>query len=308
VLEIHPMSMATATALRSAGLHPEAVERLVHTALDEDLADGGDVTSTATVSLDLVSTATFGTRARGVIAGLPVAAAVIEMVCGPSASQFDMLVDDGTLVDPGTEIASVTAPTQLLLTAERTALNLLCHLSGVATLTRRWVDALEGTGARVRDTRKTTPGLRALEKYAVRCGGGVNHRMGLYDMALVKDNHVAAAGGVAEAYVLVRRLADSIPVEIEVDSIAGLRTAIDVGADEILIDNFTPDQMREAVAVRNEMKPGVVIEASGGLTVDTARVVGETGVDYIAVGELTHSARVLDIGLDVVSGSFADGQ
>ena len=145
------------------------------------------------------------------IAGLPVAAAVIEMVCGSTASEFEQLVADGTLVEPGTEIARVTAPTRLLLTAERTALNLLCHLSGVATLTRRWVDALDGTGARVRDTRKTTPGLRALEKYAVRCGGGVNHRMGLYDMALVKDNHVAAAGGVAEAFELVRGLGSIDP-------------------------------------------------------------------------------------------------
>jgi nicotinate-nucleotide pyrophosphorylase (carboxylating) len=206
---------------------------------------------------------------------------------------------DGTPVEPGTPIATVTAPTRLLLTAERTALNLLCHLSGVATLTRRWADALEGTKARVRDTRKTTPGLRALEKYAVRCGGGFNHRMGLYDMALVKDNHVAAAGGVAEAFALVRELADTIAVEIEVDSIDGLRTAIEAGADEVLIDNFTPDLMRAAVAVRDEMDRSVVIEASGGLTVETARIVGETGVDFIAVGELTHSARVLDIGLDL---------
>jgi nicotinate-nucleotide pyrophosphorylase (carboxylating) len=228
-----------------------------------------------------------------------VAAAVIETVCGERASAFDMLVVDGTPVEPGTPIATVTAPTRLLLTAERTALNLLCHLSGVATLTRRWADALEGTKARVRDTRKTTPGLRALEKYAVRCGGGFNHRMGLYDMALVKDNHVAAAGGVAEAFALVRELADTIAVEIEVDSIDGLRTAIEAGADEVLIDNFTPDLMRAAVAVRDEMDRSVVIEASGGLTVETARIVGETGVDFIAVGELTHSARVLDIGLDL---------
>ena len=298
-LEFHLISAVTASTLRGAGLDPDAIERLVRIALDEDLADGVDVTSTATVALDLVSTATFGTRARGVIAGLPVAAAVVEMVCGPAASDFEMLVADGTLVEPGTAIAMVTAPTRLLLTAERTALNLLCHLSGVATLTRRWVDALDGTGARVRDTRKTTPGLRALEKYAVRCGGGFNHRMGLYDMALVKDNHVAAAGGVAEAFALVRELADTIAVEIEVDSIDGLRTAIGAGADEILVDNFTPDMMREAVAVRDEMDRSVVIEASGGLTVETARVVGETGVDYIAVGELTHSARVLDIGLDL---------
>jgi nicotinate-nucleotide pyrophosphorylase (carboxylating) len=299
MLDVHPISAATASTLRTAGLDPEAVARLVVTALEEDLADGIDVTSTATVALDLVSTATFATRAGGVIAGLSVAAAVIEMVCGERASAFDMLVVDGTPVEPGTPIATVTAPTRLLLTAERTALNLLCHLSGVATLTRRWADALEGTKARVRDTRKTTPGLRALEKYAVRCGGGFNHRMGLYDMALVKDNHVAAAGGVAEAFALVRELADTIAVEIEVDSIDGLRTAIEAGADEVLIDNFTPDLMRAAVAVRDEMDRSVVIEASGGLTVETARLVGETGVDFIAVGELTHSARVLDIGLDL---------
>jgi nicotinate-nucleotide pyrophosphorylase (carboxylating) len=299
MLEIHPMAPATVSAILQAGLDIGAIEAIVRTALAEDLADGVDVTSTATIAPDLVSTGTFGARARGVIAGLPVAAAVIDMVCGPAASEFEQLVVDGTLVEPGTEIARVTAPTRLLLTAERTALNLLCHLSGVATLTRKWVDALEGTGAQVRDTRKTTPGLRSLEKYAVRCGGGVNHRMGLYDMALVKDNHVAAAGGVAEAFSLVRGLAGTMAVEIEVDSIEGLRTAIEVGADEVLIDNFTPDEMREAVAVRDEMNPDVVVEASGGLTVETARVVGETGVDYIAVGELTHSARVLDIGLDL---------
>jgi nicotinate-nucleotide pyrophosphorylase (carboxylating) len=299
MFEVHAISPVIADALGAAGLDTDALDRLIRVALAEDLGDGVDVTSTATVEIDLVSTATFGTRARGVIAGLPVAAAVIDMVCGPAASDFEMLVTDGSLVDPGTEIARVTAPTRLLLTAERTALNLLCHLSGVATLTRRWVDALEGTGAQVRDTRKTTPGLRALEKYAVRCGGGVNHRMGLYDMALVKDNHVAAAGGVAEAFERVRALGESITVEIEVDSIDGLRTAIEAGADEVLIDNFTPETMREAVAVRDEMDPTVTIEASGGLTVETARVVGETGVDYIAVGELTHSARVLDIGLDL---------
>ena len=166
-----------------------------------------------------------------------------------------------------------------MLTAERTALNLLCHLSGVASLTRKWADALEGTSASVRDTRKTTPGMRALEKYAVRCGGGVNHRMGLSDMALVKDNHVAAAGGVVEAYARVKALEASIPVQIEVDSVDVMRLAIDAGADDVLIDNFTPDQMREAVRVRNELNPNVRLEASGGLTLDTARQVAETGVD-----------------------------
>ncbi len=297
--EPHPLSAATVAMLDAAGLSAAAVSRLIALALDEDLGDGVDVTSVATIPLDLVSTATFGVRAHGVVAGLPVAAAVIESVCGAAASEFEHLVADGAVVEPGEEIARVTAPTRLLLTAERTALNLLCHLSGVATLTHRWVEALAATRAQVRDTRKTTPGLRALEKYAVRCGGGVNHRMGLFDMALVKDNHVAAAGGVAEAYRLVRDLESTIPVEIEVDSIDGLRVAIAAGADEVLIDNFTPDEMRDAVAVRDELNRSVIIEASGGLTIETAGIVGATGVDYIAVGELTHSARVLDIGLDL---------
>ena len=258
-----------------------------------------DVTSTATIPLDHRSVATFGSRGTGVVAGLAVAAAVIEVVCGDAASEFVYVVADGDRVAPGTEVARVTAPTRLLLTAERSALNLLCHLSGIATLTRRWADELAGTRARVRDTRKTTPGLRALEKYAVRCGGGANHRMGLSDMALVKDNHVAAAGGVAAAYERVRALEATIPVEIEVDTLDGLREAIEVGADEVLLDNFDVETTRAAVVYRDEHAPGVRLEASGGLTVEVARRVAETGVDFIAVGELTHSARVLDLGLDL---------
>lgn len=297
----HPLSETTRRALIAGGLDPDAVAAVVRHAVAEDLMGGVDVTSTATIPADHRSSATFGARRSGVVAGIAVAAAVIETVCGDDAGDFQALVADGTLVEPGTIIAEVTAPTRLLLTAERTALNLLCHLSGVATVTRRWADALAGTSAVVRDTRKTTPGLRALEKYAVRCGGGSNHRMGLSDMALVKDNHVAAAGGVAEAFRRVRALAATIPVEIEVDSIDGLREAITAGADEVLIDNFTPEEMRAAVAVRNEANPAVRIEASGGLTLESAREVAETGVDYIAVGELTHSARVLDIGLDLRS-------
>jgi nicotinate-nucleotide pyrophosphorylase (carboxylating) len=295
----HPLSEATRRQLIAGGLDPDAIAGIVRDAVVEDLMGGLDVTSAATIDADQRSTATFGARAPGVVAGLPVVAAVVETVCGDAASEFTSFVADGTHVEPGTKIAEVTAPTRLLLTAERTALNLLCHLSGVATSTRRWADALVGTAAVVRDTRKTTPGLRALEKYAVRCGGGTNHRMGLSDMALVKDNHIAAAGGISEAYRRVRDLEATIPVEIEVDSLDGLREAIAAGADEVLIDNFTPDQMRDAVAVRDEVNPGVRLEASGGLTVDSARIVAETGVDYIAVGELTHSARVLDIGLDL---------
>ena len=294
----HPLSEPTRAALLDGGLDPDAVSTLVRATVAEDLMGGIDVTSTATIPTDHRSSATFGARAAGVIAGLPIVAAVIDTVCGESTSHCEMLVLDGTFVEAGTEIASVVAPTRLLLTAERTALNILCHLSGIATSTRRWVDALEGTSAVVRDTRKTTPGLRALEKYAVRCGGGENHRMGLSDMALVKDNHIVAAGGITAAYQLVRELEATIPVEIEVDTLDGLREAIVAGADEVLIDNFTPDEMREAVAVRNDMNPTVRLEASGGLTLESARAVAASGVDLIAVGELTHSARVLDIGLD----------
>ncbi len=284
-------------ALQSAGLDADDVEALIRAALDEDLLGGVDVTSVATIDTDHRTTGQFTARRRGTIAGLPVAAAVIDIVCGPE-SRTVAEVDDAAAVDAGTVLATVDAPTRSLLTAERTALNLLCHLSGIATLTAQWVDAVAGTAARVRDTRKTTPGLRSLEKYAVRCGGGVNHRMGLSDAALVKDNHIAAAGSVAEAFRRVRANAQ-VPIEIEVDTLEGLAEAIDAGADEVLIDNFSPDQMRAAVALRNEMRPTVALEASGGLTLETARIVAATGVDYIAVGELTHSAPILDIGLDV---------
>jgi len=299
VFVFHPISLDTRARLIAGRLDPDAVAWLVRMAVQEDLMGGVDVTSQATIEAGHRSVATFGSRQDGVVAGLPIVGATIDAVCGDAASDIEYLVDDGELVTPGQLVARVEAPTRLLLTAERTALNLLCHLSGVATLTRRWADALEGTPARVRDTRKTTPGLRALEKYAVRCGGGVNHRMGLSDRALVKDNHVAAAGGVAEAYARVRALEGSIPVQIEVDSIAGLGEAIAAGADEVLIDNFEIETMRAAVAYRDAHAADVKIEASGGLTLAVARAVGETGVDWIAVGELTHSARVLDLGLDL---------
>lgn len=295
----HPLTDETRHRLGDVGLDPDDVADLVRRAVREDLMGGVDVTSTATVPVDHCSTATFTARSGGVIAGLPIAAAVIDAVCGGATATFEYVVSDGDRVDDDTDLAVVTASTRSLLTAERTALNLLCHLSGVSTLTRRWADALAGTSAVVRDTRKTTPGLRALEKYAVRCGSGVNHRMGLSDMALVKDNHVAAAGGVGAACRLVRELAADVPVQIEVDSLDDLAEAIDAGVDEVLLDNFSPDQMRSAVAYRNDSGRSVRLEASGGLTLEQARVVGETGVDTIAVGELTHSARILDIGLDL---------
>jgi len=301
----HPLSQPTRDRLIAGGVDPDAVAALVRMAIAEDLAGGIDVTSTATVPAAQRSTASYGARKAGTIAGIAVAAAVIETVCGDAASSFEFLVNDGDRVEAGTVLARVTAPTRLLLTAERTSLNLLSHLSGVATLTARWADALAGTQAKVRDTRKTTPGLRSLEKYAVRCGGGVNHRMALSDAALVKDNHVVAAGGVAAAFAAVRRMDPSIALEIEVDSIAELHEALDAGADLIMFDNFTVEQMREGVAATHEFaqRTGrrVLLEASGGLTVDVARAVGETGVDFIAVGALTHSAPILDIGLDLLT-------
>lgn len=296
----HPLSEDTRRRLAAGGVDPDAVAALVRMAVTEDLMGGIDVTSAATVPASQRSVGTFASRRDGVVAGLAVAAAAVEAVCGDEASEFDYLVGDGDRVEAGQAVARVTAPTRLLLTAERTALNLLCHLSGVATLTRQWADALAGTGCVVRDTRKTTPGLRALEKYAVRCGGGANHRMGLSDAALVKDNHVLAAGGVAEAFAAVRSLAATLPVEIEVDSLDGLAVALEAGADAVMLDNFDVDAMAAAVAMRAERgAEAVTLEASGGLTLATAAAVGATGVDFVAAGELTHSARILDLGLDL---------
>ncbi|HEY4333691.1 MAG TPA: carboxylating nicotinate-nucleotide diphosphorylase [Ilumatobacteraceae bacterium] len=303
MLVLHPLSETTRQRLIAGGVDPDAVAAVARMALREDLAGGTDVTSAATVPAEQRSEATFGARGSGTLAGLSVAAAVVETLCGAEATELEQLAADGDRVQAGTEVARVVAPTRLLLTAERSSLNLLCHLSGIATLTRRWVDAIEGTGAVVRDTRKTTPGLRFLEKYAVRCGGGANHRLALSDAALVKDNHVLAAGGVAAAFAAVRSLAATIPVEIEVDTLAGLDEAMDAGADLVLLDNFSVEQMRAGVQARNDYAAAsgrrVLLEASGGLTLEVARSVASTGVDYIAVGALTHSAPVLDLGLDL---------
>lgn len=299
MFRFHPLSEPIRAMLVAGGLDPDDVAAIVRMAVTEDLAGGIDVTSTATVPAGQRSVGEFTSRAAGVVAGIPVAMAVVEAVCGDDASDIEFLCRDGERIERGTVVARVTAPTRAFLTAERSALNLLNHLSGVATLTRRWADALEGTDARVRDTRKTMPGLRALQKYAVRCGGGVNHRMALSDAALVKDNHVVAAGGVAAAFAKVRSLDGQVPIEIEVDSLDGLREAVEAGADLVLLDNFAPEQMVEAVAYRDTCGRPVRLEASGGLTIESAAVVGRTGVDFIAVGELTHSARVLDLGLDL---------
>ena len=289
------LSTSVASAITDAGLDSQAIERLVRATIDEDLDGGVDVTSEATVPASQRSTMDLVSRAEGVVAGVPVAAAVFDVV-SEGRADIAALVSDGSRVTPGTVLLTVTGRTRDLLLAERTALNLMSHLSGVATATARWADALEGTGTRVRDTRKTTPGLRALEKYAVRCGGGVNHRMSLSDAALVKDNHVVAAGGVAEAFDAVRAMWPGIPLEVEVDSIDELAAVLDAGADLVMLDNFDVDGMKRAV----EFTGGrAQLEASGGLTLADASAVGSTGVDFVAVGALTHSAPVLDIGADL---------
>jgi nicotinate-nucleotide pyrophosphorylase (carboxylating) len=275
------------------------VEDLIRAALEEDLAGGADVTSTATIPENQRSTADFVARADGVVAGLEVAETVLRIVAGDQVST-ERKVTDGTPVRAGHVLMTVTGATRQLLTAERTALNLLCHLSGVATLTARWVAAVEGTGAKIRDTRKTMPLLRSLEKYAVRCGGGVNHRMSLSDAALIKDNHVLAAGGIAEAFVAVRTEFPDVPVEVEVETVEDAVNAVEAGADLILLDNMPVERLREAV---QKVAGRARLEASGGLTLDRAREVAETGVDYLAVGALTHSAPVLDIAMDLRAGS-----
>jgi nicotinate-nucleotide pyrophosphorylase (carboxylating) len=282
----------------AAGLDPAEIDCLVRATIAEDLAGGVDVTTVATVPPDQRSRLDLVARAPGVVAGIPVAALAYVAVSEKSGNQLELwpAVDDGAKVAPGDLVLSITGSTADLLTAERTSLNLLCHLSGIATATAKWVAALGDCGTRVRDTRKTTPLLRSLEKYAVRCGGGVNHRMSLSDAALVKDNHVLAAGGVAAAFAKVRERFPGLAVEVEVDSLDQLREVVDAGAELVLLDNFSFDQMREAVAITGDR---AALEASGGLTLADARAVGATGVNFVAVGALTHSAPVLDIGADL---------
>lgn len=285
----------TQAALAAAGLDPTEVEALVARALAEDLGDGIDVTSVATVPFDLEGVADFVARDAGVVAGLSVVVAVLEVVSDDSVL-VERSASDGDAVAAGDVLLSARALVRALLTAERTALNVLCHLSGIATQTRRWVRAVEGTKAQILDTRKTTPGLRSLEKYAVRCGGGTNKRMGLYDAALVKDNHVLAAGGVAEAFRAVRELFPDVEVQVECDNLGQVRDAVAAGATFLLLDNMDVADLVEAVRIADGRAE---LEATGGLTLDRARAVAETGVDYLSVGALTHSAPVLDIGVDL---------
>ena len=268
-------------------------------ALDEDLRYGPDVTTLATVPDGATTTASLITREPGVIAGVDVALLVLDEVLGAGGYRVVDRVEDGARLQPGGSALTVEARMLGLLTAERTLLNLVCHLSGIATATAAWVDAVQGTNAKIRDTRKTLPGLRALQKYAVRVGGGVNHRLGLGDAALIKDNHVAAAGSVVAALRAVRAAAPDLPCEVEVDSLEQLDEVLDEAAELVLLDNFPVWQTQIAVQRRDARAPATKLESSGGLSLDTAADYAGTGVDYLAVGALTHSVRVLDIGLDI---------
>jgi nicotinate-nucleotide pyrophosphorylase (carboxylating) len=290
------MRESTAQALRDAGLEPADVERVVRTALAEDLGPRMlDVTSVATVPADQADVADLVARAGGVLAGLAVAAAVFDEASA-GAVEFQPRTHDGAYVATGDVLATVAGPTRALLTAERTALNLLCRMSGVATHTRAWVDALAGTGASVLDTRKTTPGLRALEKYAVRAGGGANKRMGLYDVAMVKDNHKLAAGGVAAAMRRVHETFPDVPIQVEVSTVEEAEAAVAAGATFLLCDNMAPALLRGVVAA---VGGRAELEATGGLTLERAAEYARTGVDYLSVGALTHSSPILDIALDL---------
>ena len=293
----HELGASTVELLERAGLDVSLVLDRVVVALDEDLAYGPDVTTRATVPHDQSVTATISARAAGVVAGLPIVHATFDVVIGAGRWRGLSGVTDGHTVSRGDSVLGLVAPAADLLTAERTALNFLCHLSGVATLTREWARAV--SPAHVRDTRKTHPGLRVLQKYAVRCGGGVNHRMGLGDAALIKDNHVVAAGGVAAAVTAVRSADPDIPLEVECDRVSQVDEALAAGVSLILLDNMSLPDMRESVQRGRAASHNVRFEASGGLTLATAGEVADTGVDFVAVGALTHSAPVLDLGLDV---------
>lgn len=284
----------------------ENARDVVRRALDEDLGGprGVDVTSSATIPLADVRTAHVVARATGVVAGLALFALVWDDVTrrlGCPPVRVEVLADDGQRVARDDVLVQATGPTQALLVGERTALNLVCRLSGVATHTRAWADVLEGTGAQVLDTRKTTPNLRALEKYAVRCGGGANKRMGLYDVAMVKDNHKLAAGSVRAAYDAVRSRYPAVPVQVEVTTVAEAREAVAAGSRFLLCDNMSAGLLSETVAaVRAATPDRVEIEGTGGLTLQHARAYAETGVDYLSVGALTHSSPILDLALDLV--------
>jgi nicotinate-nucleotide pyrophosphorylase (carboxylating) len=286
-------SKSLSELLSSSNLNSKNLENLIRIAVAEDLDGASDVTSVATIPESQSAIAEFWSRKPGVIAGIPIACAVLE-ICG--VTDYEIKKSDGEVVSPDTLLLIARGETRSLLLAERTALNFMGRLSGIATLTKSWVDEVADTEVVIRDTRKTTPGLRELEKYAVRMGGGEDHRFSLSDAALIKDNHVLAAGGVAEAFRLVKAKFPNISVEVEVDSLQQLREVVEAGADLVLLDNMSIEECRAAVEI---VSGRAKLEASGGLTLSNAHAYAKTGVDYLAVGALTHSAPVLDIGLDL---------
>jgi len=278
--------------LKNLGLSPNHIFQQVKDAISEDLAGGQDLTSVATITQSQVSTADFVTRTGGVVSGLHVVAAVLEY-CG--VNHYEVLVDEGAKVSAGKVLITAQGNTQKLLLAERTALNFLSHLSGISTLTNQWVSEISGTKCQVRDTRKTTPGLRMLEKFAVRLGGGTNHRLSLSQAALIKDNHIMAAGSITAAFNATKKMFPDKSIEIEVDSIDQLNEAVKLKPDLILLDNMSVEQCSQAVLISAGL---VKLEASGGIAISNAKSYAATGVDYLAIGSLTHSAPALDIGLD----------
>ena len=286
------ISQSLSKLITDQGLNPDAINGKVSEALSEDSITD-DLTSQATINLSQVSSARFVTRKSGVIAGCLVAAAVLEQ-CG--IKKYELLVKDGQEVSANSELIRLNAETRAILKAERTALNFLSHLSGIATITNLWVKEVSASKAAIRDTRKTTPGLRELEKYAVRMGGGLNHRMSLSDQALIKDNHIAAAGSVSEAINRVKKAAPGALIEVEVDTLEQLKEALQCSVEIVLLDNMSIEQTKAAVEIARGSN--TKLESSGGLKLENAAAYAATGVDFLAVGALTHSAPVLDIGLD----------
>ena len=286
------ISQSLSKLITDQGLNPDAINSKVSEALSEDSVTD-DLTSQATITQSQVSNARFVTRKSGVIAGCLVAAAVLEQ-CG--INEYELLVKDGQEVSANTELIRLKAETRAILKAERTALNFLSHLSGIATITNLWVKEVSSSKTAIRDTRKTTPGLRELEKYAVRMGGGLNHRMNLSDQALIKDNHIAAAGSVSQAINRVKKAAPGALIEVEVDTLEQLKEALQCSVEIVLLDNMSIEQTKAAVEIARGSN--TKLESSGGLKLENAAAYAATGVDYLAVGALTHSAPVLDIGLD----------
>ena len=282
--------------IKTLGLSPNHIFQQVKDAIAEDLAGGQDITSVATISESAVVNAEFISRSAGVVSGLHVAAAVLEY-CG--INHYEVLVDEGAKVSAGKVLITAQGNTRKLLLAERSALNFLSHLSGISTLTNQWVVAVSGTKCQIRDTRKTTPGLRHLEKFAVRMGGGVNHRLGLSQAALIKDNHILATGSISKAFNAIKKEFPGKEIEIEVDSIEQLKEVINLKPELILLDNMSVEQCIEAVSITAGL---VALEASGGITINNAKAYAATGVNYLAIGALTHSAPALDIGLDFKRG------